>query len=110
MEKYAITHPVVARAQEQQLDKISRSIERVLKNIEMKRFETVIVNFLLFKPVGDDHDFKATGERRYKHSDGSLWAQIGGDYQITIRVNESDMSRLYDLFKKIIRWGEETLA
>jgi len=110
LEKYAITHPVVARTQEKQLDKISRSIERVLKNIEMKRFKTVIVNFLLFKPVGDDHDFKATGERRYKHPDGSLWAQIGGDYQITIRVNESDMTRLYDLFKEFIRSGERDFS
>ena len=100
LKKYAITHPLVSKRQEQRHDKISRSIERVLKNIEMKRFKTVIVNFLLFKPVGDDHDFKATGERRYKHPDGSLWAQIGGDYQITIRVNESDMTRLYDFFKK----------
>ena len=71
----------------------------------MKRFKTVIVNFLLFKPVGDDHDFKATGERRYKHPDGSLWAQIGGDYQITIRVNENDMTMLYRLFKQFIRSG-----
>ena len=73
----------------------------------MKRFKTVIVNFLLFKPVGDNHDFKATGERRYKHSDGSLWAQIGGAYQITIRVNEGDMTRLYDLLKEFIRAGEK---
>ena len=75
LEKYAITHPLASRRQEQRHDKISRSIERVLKDIEIKRFKSVIVNFLLFKPVGDDHDFKATGERRYKHSDGSLWAQ-----------------------------------
>ncbi|MFN9908647.1 MAG: hypothetical protein ACK56F_21395, partial [bacterium] len=88
----------------------SRSIERVLKNIEMKIFKTVIVNFLLFKPVGDDHDFKATGERRYKHPDGSLWAQIGGDYQITIRVNESNLTRLYDLFKEFIRSGERDFS
>ena len=107
LEKYAITHPAIARTQEKQLDKISRSIERVLKNIEMKRFKTAIVNFLLFKPVGDDHDFKATGERRYKHPDGSLWAQIGRDYQITIRVNENDMTMLYRLFKQFISAGRE---
>ena len=106
LKKYAITHPLVSRRQAIRLNKVTRSIERVLQNIEMKRLKTVIVNFLLFKPVSDDHDFKATGERRYKHSDGSLWAQIGGVYQITIRVNESDMTRLYDLFKEFIRSGE----
>ena len=72
----------------------------------MKIFKSVIVNFLLFKPVGDDHDFKARGERRYKHSDGSFWAQIGGVYQITIRVNEGDMTRLYNFLKQLIRAGE----
>ena len=75
----------------------------------MKRFKTVIVNFLLFKPVGDDHDSKATGERRYKHSDGSLWAQLGGAYQITIRVNEGDMTRLYDLVKRLHTCGGKRL-
>ena len=75
-------------------------------NIEMNRFEAVIVNFLLVKPVGDDCDFKATGERRYKHSDGSLWAQIGGVYQITIRVNEGDVTRLYTLLNEFIHAGE----
>ena len=51
------THPVVLRTHEKRLDKVSRSIERVLRNKEMNRFKTVIVNFLLFKPVGDDYDF-----------------------------------------------------
>ena len=102
---YANTHPVMARTQEQRLDKVARSIEGVLRNIEMKRFQTVIVNFLLFKPVGDDHDYTATRERRYKHSDGSLWAQICGAYQTTIRVNEGDITRLYHLYKRIHTCG-----
>ena len=78
----------------------------MLRNTEIKRFETVIVNSLLLKPVGDDHDFKATGERRYKHSDGSLWAPLGCAYQVTICVNEGGMTRLYDLLRQIIHTGE----
>ena len=102
LKKYAITHPLVSRNQAIRLNKVTRSIERVLQNIEMKRLKTVIVNFLLFKPVSDDHDFKATGERRYKHSDGSLWAQIGSVYQITISVNESDIQTLYTLLNDFV--------
>ena len=107
MKKYAITHPLVSRRQAIRLNKVTRSIERVLHNIKMKRLKTVIVNFLLFKPVSDDHDFKATGERRYKHSDGSLWAQIGSVYQITISVNESDIQTLYTLLNDFVTAGTD---
>ena len=70
----------------------------------MRRLKTVIVDFLLFKPVGDDHDFEA-GKRRYKHSDGSLWAQSGGVYHNTFRVNEGDITRLYNSLKEFVRAG-----
>ena len=69
--RYANTHPVVLRTQEKRFDKVSRSIERVLRSIEMNRFKIVSSNLLLLKPVGDDYDFTATWKRRYKHSDGS---------------------------------------
>ena len=77
----------------------------MLRNIEIKIFTIVIVTFLLFNPVGDDYDSKATRERRYKQSDGSLWAQIGGVYQITIRVNESDIETLYVLLNDFVIAG-----
>ena len=71
------------------------------KRIEKLTNKTAIVNFLLFKPVSDDYDFKASKERRYKRSDGSLWAQIGGIHQITIPVKEWDIPKTIQVIKQI---------
>ena len=76
-----------------------QSVEEYASGVEELGREDIsaIVGSLLFKPVPDDYDFKATGKHRHKHWDGGLWAQIGGVYQITIQVNEDDIKRLNKL-------------